>query len=216
MNFEFFSISALPYPYDALEPYIDARTMELHYTKHHQGYVDNLNRAIAGSDLSIIDPGKRGRLLLDALIRKIGSYSVVVRNHGGGHFNHSFFWEMLTAHTIPQPTGALLQALEQSFGSFLAFQQAFTAAAAGHFGSGWAWLSVARQDGRLMISSTANQDNPLMDVLPVAEQGIPILGLDLWEHAYYLRYQNRRLSYIEAFWNIIDWKVVEDRFETCY
>ncbi|TDG94958.1 superoxide dismutase [Cardinium endosymbiont of Culicoides punctatus] len=208
MNFEFPSL--LPYSYDALEPYIDARTMEIHHTKHHQAYVNNLNQALVGTSIVAVDGLESA--VLDELLKNISRYSPIVRNNAGGHFNHSFFWNSLTPHALKKPESLLLEAIEGSFGSFEAFQKLFSTTAATHFGSGWAWLSVSKKDGKLIVSSTANQDNPLMDVIPVENQGIPILGLDVWEHAYYLFYQNRRQEYIASFWNIINWKVVESRF----
>ncbi|ROT47817.1 superoxide dismutase [Candidatus Cardinium hertigii] len=204
-----FTIPSLPYAYNALEPYIDARTMELHHTKHHQTYVDTLNQAITGTAIAAAEGAET--LILERLLRSISSYSAVVQNNAGGHFNHLFFWDSLTPHTAQRPGEVLLQAIEKGFGSLEAFKRIFSTTAVMRFGSGWAWLSVAKQDGSLIISSTANQDNPLMDHIPLAEQGIPILGLDVWEHAYYLLYQNRRIAYIEAFWKLIHWEIVENR-----
>ncbi|WP_243518464.1 MULTISPECIES: superoxide dismutase [unclassified Candidatus Cardinium] len=205
-----FTLPALPYAYNALAPYIDGQTMEIHHTKHHQTYVDKLNQAITGTAIAAAEGTEIS--VLTHLLKDISAYHITVRNNAGGHFNHSFFWNSLTPNASHQPQADLLHALEKSFGNFKEFKEAFTAAAVAHFGSGWAWLSVAKKDGSLFISTTDNQYNPLMNTTPVQEQGIPILGLDLWEHAYYLRYQNKRLAYIEAFWNVIHWQVVKDRF----
>ncbi|MEO6883316.1 MAG: superoxide dismutase [Bacteroidia bacterium] len=195
-----FELPKLPYDYKALEPYIDARTMEVHYTKHHNGYVTNLNNAIAGTDAE--------KLSLEEICKNISKYPVAVRNNAGGHFNHSLFWTILSPKKNGEPTGALAVAINAAFGSFNDFKTQFAAAAATRFGSGWAWLCVC--DGKLCICSTPNQDNPLMDV--VEKKGTPILGLDVWEHAYYLNYQNRRPDYITAFWNIVNWEEVSVRF----
>ncbi|CAH2559844.1 superoxide dismutase [Cardinium endosymbiont of Oedothorax gibbosus] len=204
------ALPALPYAYNGLAPYIDAQTMEIHHTKHHQTYVDKLNQAIAGTAIATAEGAEIS--VLTHLLKDISAYHTVVRNNAGGHFNHLFFWDSLKPNGAQAPGTNLLHVLEKSFGSFQGFKEAFTAAAAAHFGSGWAWLSVAKKDGSLLISTTNNQDNPLMNTTPVQEQGVPILGLDLWEHAYYLLYQNRRLAYIEAFWKIIYWEVVEGRY----
>lgn len=204
-----FTLPPLPYPYNGLEPHIDTQTMEIHHTKHHQTYVDKLNQALAGTAIA----GAKGTeisVLID-LLKDISAYDTTVRNNAGGHFNHLFFWNTLTPDASQKPDPSLLAKLEQSFGSFEAFQITFSRAAANHFGSGWTWLSVDTKKGGLFISTTHQQDNPLMNTTPVQEQGVPILGLDLWEHAYYLAHQNRRLAYIEAFWKIINWKTVEDR-----
>ncbi len=205
-----FTLPALPYAYNALAPYIDAQTMEIHHTKHHQTYVEKLNQAIAGTAIATAEGTETSALT--HLLKDISAYHTAVRNNAGGHFNHSFFWNSLTPHAPQVPGTNLLQALEKSFGSFEQFKEAFTAAAAAHFGSGWAWLSVAKKDRSLFISTTDKQDNPLMNTTRMQEQGLPILGLDLWEHAYYLAYQNRRLAYIEAFWKIIHWKEIECRY----
>ena len=197
-----FTLPPLPYAYDALEPHIDARTMEIHHTKHHQAYVNNLNAAIEKA------PELQGRSL-DDLMRGINSVPeavrTAVRNNGGGHWNHSMFWEIMGPGAGGEPTGALGDAIKSAFGDFNKFKEQFAAAAAGRFGSGWAWL--INDGGKLSITSTPNQDNPLMDGKPD-----PILGLDVWEHAYYLRYQNRRPDYITAFWNVINWEAVESQF----
>ena len=207
-----FTLPALTYTYGALEPYIDAKTMEIHHTKHHQAYINQLNQALVGTSLPEALDGAPD--LLNQLITSISSYNQTIRNHAGGHFNHSFFWDSLSpaAPQQPHPNSHLLKAITATFGSFDAFKTLFTQAAAAHFGSGWAWLSIAKTDGRLMITTTPNQDNPLMDIIAVAAQGIPILGLDVWEHAYYLCYQNNRLAYIEACWHVINWGFIEKRF----
>ena len=195
-----FTLPALPYPHDALEPHIDARTMEIHHGKHHQAYVDNLNKAISGT------PSENKSL--DELVKMAGSISPAVRNNGGGHWNHSFFWEILGPKAGGQPSGNVASAINSAFGSFDAFKEKFNNAGLTRFGSGWAWLIV--KDGKLEVSSTPNQDNPLMDVADV--KGTPILGADVWEHAYYLKYQNKRADYLNAFWNVVNWKKVEEHF----
>ena len=195
-----FTLPALPYAHDALEPFIDVKTMEIHHGKHHQAYVDNLNKAVAGT----LNEGKS----LEELVAVAGTISPAVRNNGGGHWNHSFFWETLAPHAGGVPTGALGDAITATFGGFDAFKEKFAAAGATRFGSGWAWLLV--KDGKLEVSSTPNQDNPLMDVAEV--KGTPILGVDVWEHAYYLKYQNRRPEYVGAIWNVINWTKVAERF----
>ncbi len=191
----------LPYAYDALEPYIDAQTMEIHYSRHHQAYFNNLVKAVAGTELE----GQP----LEALFPKMSQLPVAVRNNGGGHWNHALFWKSLSPQGGGQPDGELLAAIEKAFGSFDEFKKQFDAAAVGRFGSGWAWLGVGA-DGKLFISSTPNQDNPLMDV--AEKRGAPLLGLDVWEHAYYLKYQNKRADYIAAFWNVVNWPEVAARF----
>ena len=191
----------LPYAYDALEPYIDAQTMEIHYSRHHQAYFNNLTKAVAGTELE----GQS----LEALFAKMSQLPVAVRNNGGGHWNHALFWKSLSPKGGGQPAGELLAAIEKAFGSFDEFKKQFDAAAVGRFGSGWAWLSLGA-DGKLFISSTPNQDNPLMDV--AEKRGAPLLGLDVWEHAYYLKYQNKRADYIAAFWNVVNWPEVAARF----
>jgi Fe-Mn family superoxide dismutase len=197
-----FTLPALPYAYDALEPHIDTLTMQIHHGKHHQAYVDNLNKAIAGT----ANESKS----LDQLVQHAGSISPAVRNNGGGHWNHSFFWESLAPAAGGSPVGKLAESITADFGSFDAFKEKFSQAGMTRFGSGWAWL--IEQDGKLAISSTPNQDNPLMDVAEV--KGIPLLGVDVWEHAYYLKYQNRRAEYLSAFWNVIAWKVINKRYES--
>jgi Fe-Mn family superoxide dismutase len=197
-----FTLPALPYAATALEPHIDAKTMEIHHGKHHNAYVTNLNTAIAGTDAE--------KLSLEEINKNISKYPAAVRNNGGGHFNHSLFWTILGPNAGGAPTGALAEAINAAFGSFDEFKTKFAAAATGRFGSGWAWLIV---DGskKLQITSTPNQDNPLMDVAEV--KGTPVLGLDVWEHAYYLHYQNRRPDYIAAFWNVVNWAEVTKRFD---
>ena len=191
----------LPYAYDALEPYIDAQTMEIHYSRHHQTYFNNLTKAVAGTELE----GKS----VESLFPKISQLPVAVRNNGGGHWNHALFWKSLSPQGGGQPGGALGTAINQAFGSFDEFKKQFDAAAVGRFGSGWAWLA-AGADGKLFVSSTPNQDNPLMDV--AEKRGAPLLGLDVWEHAYYLKYQNKRADYIAAFWNVVNWPEVAARY----
>lgn len=196
-----FTLPNLPYAFNALEPHIDARTMEIHHGKHHNAYVTNLNKAIAGTDAE--------NKSIEEICRSVSKYPAAVRNNGGGHFNHSLFWTIMGPDAGGQPSGALAQAIDSTFGGFDAFKTKFSEAAAGRFGSGWSWLIV---DGnkKLAVTSTPNQDNPLMDV--AENKGTPILGLDVWEHAYYLNYQNRRPDYIAAFWNVINWQEVSSRF----
>jgi Fe-Mn family superoxide dismutase len=195
-----FTLPNLPYAFDALEPHIDAQTMQIHHGKHHQAYVDNLNKAVAGTP----NEGKS----LEELVKVAGTISPAVRNNGGGHWNHSFFWEILAPGAGGTPDGKLGEAIKGAFGSFDEFKEKFATAGATRFGSGWAWLIV--KDGQLTVSSTPNQDNPLMDVAEV--KGTPILGVDVWEHAYYLKYQNRRPDYMKAVWNVINWKKVAEHF----
>ena len=196
-----FTLPALPYAFDALEPHIDTQTMQIHHGKHHQAYVDNLNKAIAGT------PNENKTL--EELIENAGSISTAVRNNGGGHWNHTFFWYCLSPNAGGTPSGKLADAINKSFGSFDEFKTKFTAGGIGRFGSGWVWL-IVKPDGKLDITSTPNQDNPLMDVAET--KGVPILGADVWEHAYYLKYQNRRADYLAAFWNVVNWKKVEERY----
>ncbi|MBZ0200086.1 MAG: superoxide dismutase [Ignavibacteriaceae bacterium] len=196
-----YELPELPYAYDALEPYIDKMTMEIHYTKHHNGYVTNLNKAVDGTELA-------DKPLVD-LFKEISKLPVAVRNNGGGHFNHSLFWQIMKKNGGGTPTGKLGDAITSTFGSFETFKEQFSNAAATRFGSGWAWLVVV--DNKLVVSSTPNQDNPLMDVADV--KGKPILGLDVWEHAYYLKYQNKRPDYIQNWWNVINWDEVAARFD---
>ena len=196
-----FELPALPYAQDALEPNIDAKTMEIHHGKHHNGYVNNLNGAVSGTDLD----GKS----VEEILKNVSQYSAAVRNNGGGHYNHSLFWAIMSPNGGDTPSGDLSAAIDAKFGSFDQFKEAFSKAAATRFGSGWAWLCVDTQ-GELNICSTPNQDNPLMDVTDCP--GTPILGLDVWEHAYYLKYQNKRPDYISAFFNVIDWDAVGKRY----
>ena len=195
-----FTLADLPYAYDALEPHIDTQTMQIHHGKHHNAYVDNLNKAIAGT------PNENKSI--EDLVAAAGSISPAVRNNGGGHWNHSFFWESLAPAAGGFPAGKLAEAINEAFGSFDAFKEKFAAAGMTRFGSGWAWL--IKKDGKLEVSSTPNQDNPLMDVAEV--KGTPLLGCDVWEHAYYLKYQNKRADYLAAFWNVVNWKKVAERF----
>lgn len=196
------NLPALPYAYDALEPYIDKQTMEIHHDKHHAAYINNLNAAIKGTDLE--------KIALEELIKNISKYTPAVRNNAGGHWNHTMFWEVLVSHDKSgTPNEKLMAAFTKEFGSFEKFKELFNEAGTKRFGSGWVWLIV--KDGKLVITSTANQDNPLMDVSEV--KGTPILCLDVWEHAYYLKYQNKRVDYIKAFWDVINWAEVSKRFE---
>ncbi|GAB6035224.1 superoxide dismutase [Galenea microaerophila] len=197
-----FTLPPLPYDYDALEVSIDARTMELHYTKHHQTYLNNLNNAIADTPLE--DKS------IEELLAAAGEVPAVVRNNGGGHWNHSFFWEIMTPDSMGRPEGALADDINQTFGSFEDFKNQFNTAGATRFGSGWAWL-IVNNEGNLEVCSTPNQDNPLMDVAEV--KGTPILGLDVWEHAYYLRYQNRRPDYMQAWWDVVNWNKVNELYQ---
>lgn len=195
-----FTLPPLPYAYNALEPHIDEQTMKIHHDKHHQAYVDNLNKAIAGTE--------HENKSLEDLIANAGKISPAVRNNGGGHWNHTFFWDILSADG-GAPSGSLAEAINSTFGSFDEFKAKFNTAGATRFGSGWAWLIV--KDGKLEVTSTPNQDNPLMDVAEV--KGAPILGVDVWEHAYYLKYQNKRPDYLAAIWNVINWKKVQENFD---
>ena len=195
-----FTLPALPYAHEALEPHIDTKTMQIHHGKHHQAYVDNLNKAIAGTE--------HENKSLEELVQHAGAISAAVRNNGGGHWNHSFFWESLAPNAGGEPTGDIAAAINAAFGSLDGLKEKFNAAGMTRFGSGWAWLTV--KDGKLEVSSTPNQDNPLMDVADV--KGSPILGVDVWEHAYYLHYQNRRADYLAAFWNLVNWSKVAECF----
>lgn len=195
-----FTLPALPYSFDALEPHVDARTMEIHHGKHHNAYVTNLNAALAGTEWESKS--------LEEILANISKLAPAVRNNGGGHWNHSFFWQIMAPNAGGTPTGALAEAINNSFVSFDNFKAEFTKAATTRFGSGWAWLCVS--GGKLAICSTPNQDNPLMDIAEC--KGTPILSLDVWEHAYYLNYQNRRPDYITAFFNVINWNEVANRF----
>ncbi|HEY1164150.1 MAG TPA: superoxide dismutase [Chitinophaga sp.] len=196
-----FTLPSLPYATDALEPHIDKTTMEIHHGKHHQAYVDNLNKAIAGTE--------HENKSLEELVANAGKISPAVRNNGGGHWNHSFFWKILGPNAGGEPKGALADAIKSTFNSFDEFKEKLNAAGTTRFGSGWAWLIV--KDGKLEVTSTPNQDNPLMDVAEV--KGTPVLGVDVWEHAYYLKYQNRRPEYLKAFWNAVNWDEVSKNYE---
>ncbi|WP_201300937.1 superoxide dismutase [Sunxiuqinia indica] len=196
-----FELPKLSYAYDALEPYIDAQTMEIHHSKHHAAYTSKLNGAIEGSELE----GKS----IEELLANVSNHSTAVRNNGGGFYNHNLYWEIMAPGGASQPEGDLLKAINDSLGSVDKFKEAFANAAATRFGSGWAWL--VKQGDSLVVSSTPNQDNPLMDVADV--KGTPILGIDVWEHAYYLKYQNKRPDYIDAFWKVINWGEVAKRFK---
>ena len=202
-----YTLPSLPYAYDALEPHIDARTMEIHHTKHHLAYITNVNAAIAGTELE----SKSAEELVAELDAVPANIKTAVRNHGGGHANHSLFWTVMGPNAGGQPTGDLAAAINADLGGLEAFRTAFNDAAAKRFGSGWAWLVVG-SNGKLEVGSTANQDSPLMGKATAGLAGTPILGLDVWEHAYYLKYQNRRPDYIAAFWNVINWSVVAERF----
>ena len=196
-----FTLPELPYAYNALEPYIDARTMEIHHSKHHNAYVTNLNAAVAGTEWE----GKS----IEELLKNISKLAPAVRNNGGGHWNHSFFWQIMGPNAGGAPGGELAGAINAELGGFDKFKEDFAKAGATRFGSGWAWLSV-NADKKLVVSSSPNQDNPLMDIAEV--KGTPILGVDVWEHAYYLHYQNRRPDYLAAFFNVINWTEVEKRY----
>jgi len=196
-----FELPALDYDYAALEPHIDARTMEIHHTRHHQTYVTKLNDAIAGSEWE----GKN----IEEIMANVSKLPVAIRNNGGGHYNHSLFWKVMSPEGGGEPEGKLMDSIIRSFGSFDGFKEQFSNAAVNRFGSGWAWL--IHSGGILKITSTANQDNPLMDLAEV--KGHPILGIDVWEHAYYLKYQNRRIEYVSAFWNVINWDEVALRMK---
>ena len=196
-----FQLPDLPYDKNALEPHIDATTMEIHHDKHHAGYTSKLNDAIEGTDLA--------NKSIEDILKNVSQHSGAVRNNGGGFYNHSLFWQVMSPNGGGNPSGAIAEAIDASFGSFDKFKEEFSNAAATRFGSGWAWLIV--KDGKLAVTSSPNQDNPLMDIAEV--KGTPILGLDVWEHAYYLKYQNKRPDYISAFFNVINWDEVTRRFE---
>lgn len=197
-----FELPKLPYDYNALEPHIDARTMEIHHSKHHNAYVTNLNAAIVGTDAE--------NLSIEEICKQISKYPMPVRNNGGGHYNHSLFWSILGINNGANPTGKLMDAINADLGGMDKLKEDFNKAATTRFGSGWAWLCV--ENGKLKICSTPNQDNPLMDVVTECN-GTPILALDVWEHAYYLNYQNRRPDYISSFWNVINWDEVSRRYQ---
>lgn len=195
-----FTLPALPYAFDALEPHIDKLTMEIHHDRHHKTYVEKLNKAVEGTE--------NADKSLEDLIKNAGTLSAAIRNNGGGHWNHSFFWEILSKDG-GAPSGKLADAINETFGSLDGLKEKINAAGADRFGSGWAWLIV--KDGKLEVTSTPNQDNPLMDVAEV--NGTPILGVDVWEHAYYLKYQNKRPDYLNAFWSVVNWKKVEENYD---
>ncbi len=197
-----FELPALPYATDALEPHIDKMTMEIHHDKHHQAYVTNLNKALEGKP--------EASQSIEDLMKNVDKFPAAVRNNGGGHYNHSLFWEVIGPNKGGEPKGALADAIKAAFGSFADFKTKFAEAGATRFGSGWAWLIVTA-DKKVAVCSTPNQDNPLMSIAEV--KGTPILGMDVWEHAYYLKYQNRRPDYIAAFWNVVNWDAVAERFE---
>jgi Fe-Mn family superoxide dismutase len=197
-----FTQEELKYDYNALEPYVDARTMEIHYSKHHAAYTANLNKAVEGTSLEGTS--------IEEIFSGMSAHPTAVRNNGGGFFNHKLFWSVMGPNGGGEPTGELLEAINSAFGSFADFKSQFSTAAATRFGSGWAWL-VKQTDGSLVVTSTPNQDNPLMDLAEV--KGTPLLTLDVWEHAYYLNYQNRRPDYIGAFWNVVNWEEVAKRFK---
>ncbi len=197
-----FVFQDLPYDYDALEPYIDATTMEIHYSRHHRAYYNNFLNAVKGTEME--------KMAIEDIFANISAYPQAVRNNGGGYYNHTLFWANMAPGTGQKPSGKLEKAIEKTFGSVDAFKEVFAKAGATRFGSGWAWLSLDHE-GNLFVSSTPNQDNPLMDV--AEQKGFPLLAMDVWEHAYYLKYQNKRADYIEAFWNVINWKEVENRYE---
>ncbi|MGI4021623.1 MAG: superoxide dismutase [Janthinobacterium lividum] len=197
-----FVLPALPYATDALEPHIDKMTMEIHHGKHHQAYVTNLNKALEGKP--------EANSPIEDIIKNISKFPPAVRNNGGGHFNHTMFWTLLSPNGGGEPTGELATAINTAFGSFAEFKTKFAEAGTTRFGSGWAWLSVGA-DKKLVVSSTPNQDSPLMDIAEV--KGTPVLGMDVWEHAYYLKYQNRRPDYIAAFWNVVNWNHVTELYK---
>jgi superoxide dismutase, Fe-Mn family len=197
-----FEFKPLPYAYDALEPYIDKQTVEIHYSKHHKAYYDNFMNAIKGTEMEKMD--------MPDIFKNISKYPVAVRNNGGGYFNHTFYWESMKANGGGQPSGKLSEAISKTFGSFDEFKKQFSEAGKTRFGSGWAWLCMDDK-GNLFICSTPNQDNPFMDL--AEKKGIPLLTIDVWEHAYYLKYQNKRADYIDAFWNLINWEEVTTRYE---
>lgn len=198
-----YTLPELPYAYDALEPYFDSLTMNIHHQRHHQGYVNKLNKALEGTDAE--------DETLENILRNISKYGSAVRNNGGGHYNHSLFWEILSPFAKTVPDGNLADKINSLFGSLEKFKEQFIEAGLTQFGSGWAWLFV-KYNGTIGITSTANQDNPLMDT-NITNQGFPIMGVDVWEHAYYLKYQNKRADYLDAFWKVMDWNAVEKKYE---
>ena len=203
-----YSLPQLPYAYDALEPHIDKQTMEIHHKKHHQGYVTNLNKALENVDKNLISDSKT----LENIFEKMSKFPESIRNNGGGHYNHSLFWTLMKPNGGGSPTGKLGEAITKTFGSFDEFKKQFSDASMKRFGSGWAWLVV--QDGKLIIGSTANQDNPLMRLRGKGLKGKPVLALDVWEHAYYLKNQNRRADYVASFWNVVNWDIAERLFNS--
>jgi superoxide dismutase len=196
---------ALPYSYGALEPYIDAQTMEIHFSKHHAAYVKNLNAAVVGTE--------NEKLSVNEILAKVSSLSSAIRNNAGGHFNHELFWSVLTPEKNTKMSTDLEKAINETFGSLDVLKEKLNTAAASRFGSGWAWLVVTKE-GKLVVSSTPNQDNPLMDVADV--KGMPIFGIDVWEHAYYLKYQNKRADYLAALWNVVNWTEVSNRYKAAH
>ncbi|WP_223609449.1 superoxide dismutase [Chryseobacterium sp. OSA05B] len=198
-----FTLPQLPYAYDALEPFIDKETMTIHHQRHHQAYVDNLNAALKAADETSAD--------LDSMLQRISEYSPAIRNNGGGHYNHSLFWEILSPQPKLNPEGKLTEAISSTFGSLEDFKAEMKKAGLGQFGSGWVWLYV-KFNGSIAITSTPNQDNPMMDTQS-ANRGFPILGIDVWEHAYYLAYQNKRADYLDYLWSVLDWSAVEKKYE---
>ncbi|WP_291720764.1 superoxide dismutase [Bernardetia sp.] len=196
-----FELPKLPYDYNALEPHIDEQTMTIHHTKHHQGYTDKLNAAIKGTELE----GKS----IEEILKSVGSASKAVRNNGGGFYNHDLFWQVMSPNGGGEPSGELAEAINKAFGSYADFKTKFEEAAKTQFGSGWAWL-IVKADGSLAVTGTPNQDNPLMDI--ATEKGTPVLGIDVWEHAYYLKYQNKRPDYVGAFWNVVNWDKVAENY----
>ncbi len=197
-----FTLAPLPYPSDALEPHFDQTTMEIHHDRHHNTYVTNLNNAVAGTEMEGVS--------LEDLVKNISKYPAPIRNNGGGHWNHTFFWSILSATGGGEPVGDLATAINAKFGSLTALKDEFKKAALGRFGSGWAWLCIDTK-GELCVCSSPNQDNPLMDVSDC--KGTPIIGLDVWEHAYYLKFQNKRPDYVDAFWNVVDWNKAEANYQ---
>lgn len=199
-----FKLPDLPYNYDALEPYIDKQTMELHHDKHHAGYTKKLNAAIEGTELE--------NKTIEELMKNVSKYPVAVRNNGGGYYNHKIYWEIMSPNGGGEPTGELKEAIDRDFGSFKNFKEDFKKAATGQFGSGWAWLQIA-EDGKLAVTSTPNQDNPIMDIGNCIKAKKILMVIDVWEHAYYLKYQNKRPDYVDAFWNIVNWDEVAKRYK---
>jgi len=201
-----YKLLPLPYAYDALEPHIDKQTMEIHYSKHHQGYVNNLNKALETIDSKLLDSSES----LEGILKSVDKFPVAIRNNAGGHYNHSLFWSLMKPNGGGAPKGKLAEAIKTHFGSFEEFKKQFTDVAMKRFGSGWAWLVINK--GKLSIGSTANQDNPLMNIESVEIKGTPLLALDVWEHAYYLKNQNRRADYITSWWNVVNWDAAEQLF----